>query len=426
MLDLKRVVLHTEEVIKALETRGEDFAVLNEVVELDKKRKELILEVEELKSKRNEFSKKIGHYKKEQKDTTELMAEIDGVGDKVKNIDGELRVVEEKIHEILLSVPNVPCGTIPFGKDEDDNLEIKKWGTPRTFDFEAKPHWDLATDLDIIDFERASKITGSRFVVYKRAGARLKRALVSFMLDLHTSEHGYEEVLPPFIVNRNSMIGTGQLPKFEEDAFKLESEDYFLIPTSEVPVTNLFANEALEVEQLPIKYTAYSPCFRSEAGSAGRDTRGIIRVHQFNKVELVRFANPDTSYDDLEEILANAEKVMQLLELPYRVIDLCTGDIGFAAAKTYDIEVWLPSYNAYKEISSCSNFEDFQARRANVKFRRQAKGKLEFVHTLNGSGLAIERTIAAIIENYQNEDGTITIPEVLRPYMGGLEVIKKI
>ena len=424
MLDLKMIVDHTEEVIKALESRGEDFSYLNEMIELDKERKKLILEVEALKSKRNDFSKKIGAYKREQKDTTDLMSEIDGIGDKIKVIDDQLRVIDEKIRETLLGTPNVPRGTVPIGKDEDDNVEIKKWGVPRQFDFEAKAHWDLATDLDIIDFERAAKITGSRFAVHKRAGARLERALVSFMLDLHTMEHGYDEILPPFIVNRKSMTGTGQLPKFEEDAFKLESEDYFLVPTAEVPVTNLHAEEALDAEKLPIKYTAYTPCFRSEAGSAGRDTRGIIRQHQFNKVELVKFVDPNTSYDELETLLANAEKVLQLLELPYRVIELCTGDLGFSAAKGYDIEVWLPSYGAYKEISSCSNFEDFQARRANIKFRREVKGQLEFVHTLNGSGLAIERTIAAIIENYQNEDGTITVPEALRSYMGGLEIIK--
>jgi len=424
MLDLRRIVYHTHEVIKALETRGGDFSYLNEVVELDKERKELIFEVETLKSKRNDFSKKIGVYKREKKDATELMNGIDGIGDEIKVIDDKLRVIDEKLRTTLLGVPNVPRGTIPVGKDEDDNVEIKKWGVPCTFEFEAKPHWDLVTALDIIDFERAGKITGSRFAVYKRGGAKLERALASFMLDLHTNEHGYDEILPPFIVNRKSMTGTGQLPKFEEDAFKLENEDYFLIPTAEVPVTNLHMDETLSAEQLPIKYTAYSGCFRSEAGSAGRDTRGIIRQHQFSKVELVKFVSPETSYDELEALLANAEKVLQLLELPYRVIELCTGDLGFTAAKTYDIEVWLPSYGEYKEISSCSNFEDFQARRANIKFRREAKGKLEFVHTLNGSGLAIGRTIAAIIENYQNEDGTITVPKALRSYMGGLEVIK--
>jgi len=424
MLDLRRVVDNTEEIIKALETRGGDFSYLNEIPRLDKERKALIFEVEALKSKRNEFSKKIGEYKREKKDTTELMAEIDGVGDKTKAIDDQLRVIDEKIRELLLGVPNVPRGTIPVGKDEDDNVEIKKWGTPRDFPFEAKPHWDLVTELDIIDFERAAKITGSRFAVYKKAGARLERALISFMLDLHTTEHGYDEIMPPVIVNSKSMTGTGNLPKFGEDLFKLETSDYYLIPTAEVPVTNLHAEEALDVEQLPINYTAYSPCFRSEAGSAGRDTRGIIRQHQFNKVELVKFVKPEDSAAEHEKLLADAEKVLQLLELPYRVIELCTGDVGFSSAKTYDIEVWLPSYGEYKEISSCSNFEDFQARRANIKFRRETKGKLEFVHTLNGSGLAIGRTFAAIIENFQNEDGSITIPKALQTYMGGIEVIK--
>lgn len=424
MLDLKRVVYQTEEVIKALETRGGDYSYLNEVVRLDKERKTFIHEVELLKSKRNEFSKKIGEYKREKKDTRNLMVEIDGLGDEVKSYDEKLRVVDEKLRALLLGTPNVPRGTIPVGKDETDNLELKEWGKPRDFEFEAKPHWDLVTSLDIIDFERAAKITGSRFSVYKKQGARLERALVSFMLDLHTNEHGYDEIMPPVIVNSKSMTGTGNLPKFGDDIFKLENSDYYLVPTAEVPVTNLHADEVLAVEQLPIKYTAYSPCFRSEAGSAGRDTRGIIRQHQFNKVELVKFVKPEDSEVEHEKLLADAEKVLQLLELPYRVIELCTGDVGFSSAKTYDIEVWLPSYNAYKEISSCSNFEDFQARRANIKFRREPKGKLEYVHTLNGSGLAIGRTFAAIIENYQNADGTITVPKALRTYLGGLEVIK--
>ena len=424
MLDLRRVNENLEETIKALTNRGGDFSYLNKISELDGKRKELILEVEELKSNRNETSKLIGQYKREKKDTTELMNQMNGVGDKVKELDEQLRLIDEEVKNILLGTPNVPCGTIPIGKDENDNIEVRKYGEPTTFEFEAKAHWDLVTNLDIIDFERAAKITGSRFAVYKGLGARLERALINFMLDLHTGEHGYKEILPPVIVNRQSMTGTGQLPKFEEDAFKLENSDYFLIPTAEVPVTNLHGNEILSIEELPIKYTAYSPCFRAEAGSAGRDTRGIIRQHQFNKVELVKFVKPEDSYEELEKLTANAEKVLQLLELPYRVIDLCTGDIGFSAAKTYDIEVWLPSYGEYKEISSCSNFEDFQARRANIKFRREVKGKAEFVHTLNGSGLAIGRTVAAIIENYQQADGTIVIPKALRPYMGNIELIK--
>ena len=424
MLDLKRVREDLQGTINRLETRGGDFSYLNKITELDEQRKNIILEVEQLKSNRNEVSKLIGQYKSEKKDASELLAQMNGVGEKVKELDEQLRNIDEEIKNLLLGTPNVPCGTIAVGKDENDNVEIRKFGEPTKFDFEPKAHWDLVTDLDIIDFERAGKITGSRFAVYKGLGARLERALISFMLDLHTGDHGYTEILPPVIVNRASMTGTGQLPKFEEDAFKLVDTDYFLIPTAEVPVTNLHRDEILNAEQLPIKYTAYSPCFRAEAGSAGRDTRGIIRQHQFNKVELVKFVKPEDSYEELETLTANAEKVLQLLGLPYRVIELCTGDIGFSAAKTYDIEVWLPSYNEYKEISSCSNFEDFQARRANIKFRRDAKAKPEFVHTLNGSGLAIGRTVAAIIENYQQADGSIVIPEVLRPYMRNLEVIK--
>ena len=424
MLDIKRIVENTDEIITALEHRGGDFSYLKNVVTLDTERKNLLQNVEIFKAKRNELSKLIGQYKREKKDTTELMAEIESQGDEIKVIDDQLRDIDEKIKNLLLATPNVPRGTIPIGKDEKDNKEIKKWGVPRKFNFETKPHWDLVADLDIVDFERAAKITGSRFAVYKKLGAKLERALISFMLDLHTNEHGYDEIMPPVIVNSNSMTGTGQLPKFAEDAFKLENSDYYLIPTAEVPVTNLHADEALHIEQLPIKYTAYSPCFRLEAGSSGRDTRGLIRQHQFNKVELVKFVKHEESDAALENLLTNAESVLQLLDLPYRVIELCTGDIGFSAAKTYDIEVWLPSYDAYKEISSCSNFEDFQARRANIKFRRELKGKLEYIHTLNGSGLAVGRTMAAILENYQNEDGSITIPEVLRPYMGGLDIIK--
>jgi len=423
MLDIKRVRENLQETIEKLETRGGDFSYLHQIEDLDAKRKDIILEVEELKSKRNEVSKLIGQYKREKKDTAEIMAQMNGVGDRIKELDEQVRAFDEEIKSILLGTPNVPCGTITIGKDESENKEIRQNGTPTQFDFEPKPHWDLVTELDIIDFERAAKITGSRFSVYKGQGARLERALISFMLDLHTEEQGYTEILPPVIVNRQSMTGTGQLPKFEDDAFKLENSDYFLIPTAEVPVTNLHSNEILANEQLPIKYTAYSPCFRAEAGSAGRDTRGIIRQHQFNKVELVKFVRPEDSYNELETLLNNAEKVLQLLELPYRVIELCTGDIGFSAAKTYDIEVWLPSYNAYKEISSCSNFEDFQARRANIKFKRDPKSKAEFVHTLNGSGLAIGRTVAAIIENFQQADGTIKIPTALQPYMGGKSVI---
>ena len=346
------------------------------------------------------------------------------VGDKIKVLDDEVRELEEQLDAILFTVPNLVSDSVPDGLTEEDNVEIRRIGEVRTFEFEPKPHWDLGVDLDILDFERGAKVTGSRFTFYKGLGAKLERALISFMLDLHTEEHGYTEMLPPNLVNRSSMIGTGQLPKFEEDAFRIEKEDYFLVPTAEVPVTNYHRDEILDGAQLPIAYTAYSACFRSEAGSAGRDTRGLIRQHQFNKVELVRFVKPEDSYIELEKLTAHAEKVLQLLQLPYRVITLCAGDIGFSSAKTYDIEVWLPSYDAYKEISSCSNFEGFQARRANIRFRREPKGKPEFVHTLNGSGLAIGRTVSAILENYQQEDGSIIIPEVLRPYMGGKEVIK--
>ena len=423
MLDIKRVRENLEETIIALETRGGDFSGLKQVYELDEKRKSIIIDVEGLKSKRNETSKLIGQYKREKKDVAPLICQMDGVGEQIRVLDDQLRLIDDDIKTILLGIPNVPCGTIPIGKDENDNVEIRKYGVPTAFTFDPKPHWDLVTELDIIDFERAAKITGSRFAVYKGLGARLERALINFMLDLHTGDHGYTEILPPVIVNRQSMIGTGQLPKFEDDAFKIENSEYFLIPTAEVPVTNLHSNEILDEKELPINYTAYSACFRAEAGSAGRDTRGIIRQHQFNKVELVKLVQPEESYAQLEKLTANAEKVLQLLELPYRVIELCTGDIGFTAAKTYDIEVWLPSYNEYKEISSCSNFEDFQARRANIKFRRDGKGKAEFVHTLNGSGLAIGRTVAAIIENYQQEDGTIKVPEALRPYMRNVAVI---
>ena len=370
MLDLKLVREDLQGTIKRLETRGGDFSYLNKIAELDEKRKEIILEVEQLKSKRNETSKLIGQYKREKKDVTELLSQMDGVGETVKQLDEQLRVIDEEIKNILLGTPNVPCGTIAVGKDENDNVEIRKYGEPTKFDFEPKAHWDLVTDLDIIDFERAGKITGSRFAVYKGLGARLERALISFMLDLHTGDHGYTEILPPVIVNRASMTGTGQLPKFEDDAFKLVDSDYFLIPTAEVPVTNLHRDEILSADQLPIKYTAYSPCFRAEAGSAGRDTRGIIRQHQFNKVEMVTIVAPEESDNELEKLTPNAEYLLQLLKIPYRVVKICTGDLGFIAAFKYDVEVWMPSYNRYVEISSCSNCEDFQARRAGIRFKR--------------------------------------------------------
>ncbi|CAG9610742.1 serine--tRNA ligase [Pseudoneobacillus rhizosphaerae] len=424
MLDIKVLRADFEGIKKLLQHRGEDLSALDNFEELDKKRREFIVEAEQLKSKRNEVSAQVAALKRDKQDANHLITEMREVGDQIKTIDDELRIVEEALENLLLGIPNIPHESVPIGETEDDNIEARKWGEIRNFGFEPKPHWDVADQLDILDFEKAGKVTGSRFVFYKGLGARLERALISFMLDLHVDEHGYTEVLPPYIVNRASMTGTGQLPKFEEDAFRIESEDYFLIPTAEVPVTNMHRDEILSGEDLPLNYAAFSACFRSEAGSAGRDTRGLIRQHQFNKVELVKFVKPEDSYAELEKLTGHAEKVLQLLGLPYRVLSMCTGDLGFTAAKKYDIEVWIPSYSTYREISSCSNFESFQARRANIRFRRDPKGKPEHVHTLNGSGLAIGRTVAAILENYQQEDGSVIIPEVLRPYMGKHEVIK--
>ena len=425
MLDIKYLRANFAEIKEKLKYRGEDLTDLGKFEELDTRRRELIGKTEQLKSRRNEVSQQIAIMKKEKKDADEVIKEMRAVGDEIKVLDDELREVEAALENLLLSIPNIPHESVPVGDSEDDNVVARTWGDIKEFDFEPKPHWDVATDLDIIDFERAAKVTGSRFVVYKGLGARLERALISFMLDLHVEEHGYTEIMPPYMVNRASMTGTGQLPKFEEDAFLIESEDYFLIPTAEVPVTNMHRDEILSADQLPISYAAYSACFRSEAGSAGRDTRGLIRQHQFNKVELVRFVKPEDSYEELEKLTGHAEKVLQLLGLPYQVLSMCTADLGFTAAKKYDIEVWLPSYGVYREISSCSNFESFQARRANIRFRRDPKGKPEHLHTLNGSGLAIGRTVAAILENYQQEDGSVKIPEVLRHYMGGKEYITK-
>ncbi|WNS75516.1 serine--tRNA ligase [Bacillus sp. DTU_2020_1000418_1_SI_GHA_SEK_038] len=424
MLDIKYLRANFEDVKKKLEHRGEDLTDLGKFEDLDTKRRDLIVKAEQLKSRRNEVSQQVAILKRDKQDADHLIAEMREVGDQIKELDDDLRTVEEELDQLLLSIPNIPHESVPVGETEDDNVEAWKWGEVRQFDFEPKPHWEVADQLNILDFERAGKVTGSRFVFYKGLGARLERALFNFMLDLHTEEHGFTEVLPPYLVNRASMTGTGQLPKFEEDAFLIENEDYFLIPTAEVPVTNMHREEILSAEDLPINYAAFSACFRSEAGSAGRDTRGLIRQHQFNKVELVKFVKPEESYDELEKLTKNAEKVLQLLGLPYRVMSMCTGDLGFTAAKKYDIEVWIPSYNTYREISSCSNFEAFQARRANIRFRREAKGKPEHVHTLNGSGLAIGRTVAALLENYQQEDGSVVIPEVLRPYMGNRDVIK--
>ncbi|MBO8138619.1 MAG: serine--tRNA ligase [Desulfotomaculum sp.] len=422
MLDIKFVRNNPDAVKKALADRAVDV-YLDEFLDLDEERRKKLVEVEQLKNKRNTVSEEIGRLKKAGEPADDKITEMRSVSQSIKKMDEEIREIEEKLQKILLTIPNIPHETVPVGADEEDNEEVRRWGKPREFNFKPKPHWEIAEQLDIIDFERGSKVSGARFTFYKGAGARLERALINFMLDLHTREHGYKEVLPPFIVNADSMTGTGQLPKFAEDMFKLENTNYYLIPTAEVPVTNLYREEILPAEKLPVYHCAYSPCFRAEAGAAGRDTRGLIRQHQFNKVELVKFSYPEKSYEELEKLVENAEKVLQLLGLPYRVVNLCTGDLGFSAAKTYDIEVWLPSFNIYREISSCSNFEDFQARRANIRFRREKKSKPEFVHTLNGSGLAVGRTVAAILENYQEEDGSVSIPPVLQPYMGGITKI---
>jgi len=426
MLDLRRIRNNPEEFKKVMEGRGEDFdsKLIDDVVALDERRREILVEVEQLKNKRNNESSQIGKLKKEGKDISSLMNDMKLLADKIKEHDVELSEVDEKIKYIMLRIPNVPNPSVPDGKTDEDNVEIRKWGEPRKFNFEAKAHWDIGADLDILDFERAGKIAGSRFTVYKGLGARLERAIINYFLDLHTIDHGYTEILPPYMVNRDSMTGTGQLPKFEEDAFKVENNGYFLIPTAEVPVTNLYRDEILNGNELPLKYAAYSACFRAEAGSAGRDTRGLVRQHQFNKVELVKFAKPEQSYEELEKLTNDAEDVLKGLGLPYRVVRICKGDLGFTAALKYDIEVWMPSYNRYVEISSCSNFEDFQARRANIRYREEAKSKPEFVHTLNGSGVAIGRTVAAILENYQNEDGTVTIPDALVPYMRNTVILK--
>ena len=425
MLDIKRIKRDLEEIKPLMAKRGEKDFSFEEVIELDDKRIELLQEVEALKNEQNVDSKLIPQYKKEGKNTDELMARLKELSEQIKNLDDKVKEVEEDLFQKLLRIPNVPHPDVPTGDTDEDNLEVRKWGEPTAFDFEAKAHWDIGTELNILDFEAAGKITGSRFTLYKDLGARLERSLINFFLNTHTAEHGYTEVLPPFIANRISFIGTGQLPKFEEDMFKLEGFEYFLVPTAEVPVTNIHQNEIMNGDDLTTKYCAYTPCFRAEAGSAGRDTRGLIRQHQFNKVELVKFTKPEDSYKELETLTADAEKVLQLLGLPYRVVRICSGDLGFTAAYKYDLEVWMPSYNRYVEISSCSNFEDFQARRANIRFKRDKASKPEFVHTLNGSGVAIGRALAAILENYQQADGTVLVPEVLRSYMGTDKIIKK-
>ena len=423
MLDLKFVRENPKLVEEAVKSRNGSLD-LTEFLELDKKRREITQQVEALKKERNTASQEIGKLKKAGQDAAEQMAAVRALGDKIAADDKELKEIEEKIKSILLTIPNIPAEDVPVGKDDTCNPVIRTWGEPTKFDFEPKAHWDIGTDLDILDFERGTKIAGTRFTVYKGLGARLERAVIQFFLNTHTEESGYTEIFPPYMVNRASMTGTGQLPKFEEDAFKVVNNGFFLIPTAEVPVTNLHRDEILSGDQLPIKYTAYSACFRAEAGSAGRDTRGLIRQHQFNKVELVKFVKPETSYDELEKLTNDAEKLLQKLGLAYRVVCLSTGDLGFSSAKTYDIEVWMPSYGRYVEISSCSNFEDYQARRANIKYKETPKDKAQFVHTLNGSGLAVGRTVAAILENYQNEDGTVTVPEVLVPYMGTDKISK--
>ena len=422
MLDLKFVRDNLPLVEQALQNRNATVD-LSEFTGLDKKRRELLVEVEALKSRRNTVSQEVSRLKKAGQNADELIVEMRGVGDSIAALDGQVKEIETKLTNLLLYIPNVPHASVPVGADEAANPEIRRWGEARKFDFTPLAHWEIGEKLGILDFERGGKVSGARFTFYKGLGSRLERSLISFMIDLHTQEHGYTEFFPPFIVNRDSMFGTGQLPKFAEDMFKLEGYEYYLIPTAEVPITNLHRGEILDAKELPLYYTAYSACFRAEAGAAGRDTRGLIRQHQFNKVEMVKFTKPEDSYDELEKLTVNAEKVLQRLELPHRTILLCTGDMGFSSAKTYDLEVWLPSADRYREISSCSNFEDFQARRMEIKFRREPKAKPEYVHTLNGSGVAVGRTVAAILENYQQEDGTVVVPAALRPYMG-VDVIR--
>ena len=422
MLDVKDLRNNFDAVKAALDKRHKDYN-LEQFKELDAKRRELIGQVEELKSKQNADSKEIPKLKKEGKDTTALMAEMKELSTKIKELDAKVTEVDDALTAFMYTIPNTPNALVPDGVDDTENQEMRKWGEPTKFDFEPKPHWDLGDELGILDPATAAKITGARFTVYRGLGARLERAIMNFMLDTHVDKHGYTEILPPFMVNRKSMTGTGQLPKFEEDAFKVANTDYFLVPTAEVPVTNMYSDMILNGADLTIKHCAYTACFRAEAGSAGRDTRGLIRQHQFNKVELVKFARPEESYAELEKLTNDAEEILQLLGLPYRVVRLCGGDLGFSSAMTYDIEVWMPSYNRYVEISSCSDFEAFQARRANIKFKDNVKDKAQYVHTLNGSGLAVGRTTAAILENFQQPDGSVIIPEVLRPYMGGLDRI---
>jgi len=417
MLDIKRIRLNPDEFITAMEHRGKPIH-LDEFIGLDEKRRLVLVEVEQLKNRKNVVSQEIAQLKKQKQGAEELLREMKDVSQTIKDLDDQIREIDAKLENFILMVPNIPHESVPVGQSDRDNIEVRRWGTPREFEYEPKAHWDTGEALDILDFATAGKVTGARFTFYKGLGARLERALINFMLDVHTREGNYVEIFPPFMVHRKSMQGTGQLPKFEEDAFKIVGTEYFLIPTAEVPVTNMYRETILESDALPIYHAAYSACFRAEAGSAGRDTRGLIRQHQFNKVELVKFVKPEDSYDELEKLTRDAEKILQLLQLPYRVSLLCTADLGFSSAKTYDLEVWMPSYDRYVEISSCSNFEDFQARRASIKYRPGPKEKAQFIHTLNGSGVAIGRTVAAILENYQQGDGSVRVPEVLIPFMG--------
>ncbi|WP_196595947.1 serine--tRNA ligase [Pectinatus frisingensis] len=422
MLDIKFVRDNMDRVLEMLKKRNNPMQ-LDDFKSLEEKRRAIIGETETLKGQRNNVSKQISEMKKKKENTDQLIIQMRQVGEKISNLDGQLRDIEDKLRDILLHIPNMLNPTVPVGKDDSDNPEVRRWGLPRQFEFTPKPHWEIGANLDILDSERAAKVSESRFTFYKGLGARLERAVISFMMDTHSNEHGYTEMLAPYIVNKDSMTGTGQLPKFAEDMFKIQDADLYLVPTAEVPATNYHRDEILDGDKLPEHYCVYTACFREEAGSAGRDTRGLIRQHQFNKVELIKFVKPETSYDELEKMVRDASHILELLEIPYHVVTLCSGDIGFTAAKTYDIEVWLPSCNMYREISSCSNVEDYQARRANIRFRRDSKAKPEYVHTLNGSGLAVGRTVAAILENYQQADGSVLIPTALRKYMG-VDVIK--
>jgi seryl-tRNA synthetase len=422
MLDIRYLRQNIDFVVRKMRERGQEMN-LECFIDLDARRRDIIQEVEGLRSERNTVSKQIGERKKNREDATDIIAHMGDVSNRIKELDETLKQTDEDLHAILMTLPNIPHASVVCGKGAEENPVVRVWGEKPTFPFAPRPHWEIGEDLNILDFIRGAKITGARFTLYRGLGARLERALINFMVDLHTREHGYIEVLTPFMVNRESMTGTGQLPKFEEDLFRIDKVDYFLIPTAEVPVTNIHREEILSEKELPICYAAYSPCFRAEAGSYGKDTRGLIRQHQFNKVELVKFATPEASYEELEKLTLNAEEVLKRLKIPYRVVCLCTADLGFSAAKTYDLEAWLPGQDAYREISSCSSFEEFQARRASIRFRREESGKVEFVHTMNGSALAVGRTLVAILENYQREDGSVAIPDALQPYMGGVDRI---